>query len=299
MEEIKTELNRARTHSARLREEVHVTRNSLEKEQQRHKKTQKELEELKSIHETMMANSKKVMDTKVLELKSKIEQLEEELSAKEVFVEETARLRTMCDQLDDDLRNAKENFEKTSKENKELVTKLSDYENNVLNQTNCSDKISLISMQREIEVRHKIPNGFSPHIPFIEDAETKLIFRRNDAISSELLDETRKDLARVTREREDLQQKYEELEKQLEETLASLDRQRSASFHDRATSPGEPIQFDFEGKLVQLMHCYELFVLLTIASDQGGFSVKVSRKGPQNADCLDNLKRATSFQRVE
>lgn len=55
MEEIKTELNPARTHSERLREEVHLMRTSLEKEQQKHKKTCKELEELKSLHETLMA----------------------------------------------------------------------------------------------------------------------------------------------------------------------------------------------------------------------------------------------------
>ncbi|KAJ7371918.1 hypothetical protein OS493_022015 [Desmophyllum pertusum] len=48
MEEMKTELNRARTHSARLREEVHLTRTGLEKEQQKHKKTVKELNELKA-----------------------------------------------------------------------------------------------------------------------------------------------------------------------------------------------------------------------------------------------------------
>ena len=52
MEEIKTELNRARTHSAILREEVHLVRTSLEKEQQKHKKTRKELEELKSLHKS-------------------------------------------------------------------------------------------------------------------------------------------------------------------------------------------------------------------------------------------------------
>ena len=254
MEEMKTELNRARTHSARLREEVHLTRTGLEKEQQKHKKTVKELNELKSLHETLMAKSKddrQVMETRVQELENARKQMEEELSSeksdKEVFKEEMERLRRVCDQLDEDLRNVKESFEKTSEENKELVKKMSDYnKNNVFN-----ERMRFISRPREIEVVDKIANDpLSLHIPRIEDAEIELKTQllKNDAISAELLEETRKDLARVTKEREDFKQKYEELEKQLEDTLASLERQRSASLHDRATSPGEPIQFEFEGK---------------------------------------------------
>ncbi|XP_022785890.1 myosin-9-like isoform X2 [Stylophora pistillata] len=248
MEEMKTELNRARTHSARLREEVCLIRTSLENEQQKHKKTQKELKELKSIHETLMVKSKddqRILQAKGMELENKIKSLEEELSAKEVFVGETERLRTMCNKLDDDLRNLKENFEKTSKENKELTKKLSDYQNITLNQSNSSEMTTWTSMQ----VGHNIFNRHSPNFHFIEneDEEMKPAFCRNDAISVELLDKTRKDIAKVTKEREDLKQKCEELEKQLQDTFTSLERTRSGSFHDRATSPGEPIQSDFEG----------------------------------------------------
>lgn len=266
MEEIKTELNRARTHSARLREEVRLIRTGLENEQQNHRKTQKELKELKSIHETLMVRSnddQRILQAQVKELENKIKTTEEELSAKEVFVEETDRLRKMCDKLDDDLRNLRENFEKTSEENKELAKKLSGYQNNTLNQSNSPDMTSLMSMQ----VGLKIYNGHEPNFHLIgnADEEMKLAFRKNSAISIELLDEARKDLANVTKEREDLKQKYEELERQLEDTLESLERKRSASFHDRATSPREMKQDDSEGKLVKyICHCGLYFILIIV-----------------------------------
>ena len=266
MEEMKTELNRARMHSARLREEVRLMRTGLENEQQNHRKTQKELKELKSIHETLMVRSnddQRILQAQVKELENKIKTTDEELSAKEVFVEETDRLRKMCDKLDDDLRNLRENFEKTSEENKALAKKLSGYQNNTLNQSNSPDMTSLMSMQ----VGLKIYNGHEPNFHLIENAdeEMKLAFRKNSAISTELLDEARKDLANVTKEREDLKQKYEELERQLEDTLESLERKRSASFHDRATSPREMKQDDSEGKLVKyICHCGLYFILMIV-----------------------------------
>lgn len=255
MEEIKTELNRARTNSARLREEVHLIRTSLEKEQQKHKKTRKELDELKSIHETLMAKGeedKQNMQTRVQELETTINRLEEELSTERsstlVFTEETARLRKVCDQMDEELRDFKESYEKVSEENKELVAKLAHYKNNVLNETVYRDALSFISRHGEHEVVENIPNVLSTCIPFIDDEELEIKPRRqkSDSVSAALLDETRRDLARVTTEYEELKERYEDLEKQLEDTLASLERQRSASFHDRATSPGEPIHLEFE-----------------------------------------------------
>ena len=82
MEEIKTELDRARTNSARLREEVHLMRTSVETEQQKHKKTRKELDELKSLHETLMAkgeDDKQNMQRRVQELETTINRLEVEM----------------------------------------------------------------------------------------------------------------------------------------------------------------------------------------------------------------------------
>ena len=258
MEEIKTELNRARTHSARLREEVHLTRTSLEKEQQKHKKTHKELEELKSLHETLMAKGKedkKNMQLRVQELETTINRLEDELSTERsdtlVFKEETARLSKMCDQIDEELRSFKESYDKVTEQNKELETQSSNYKQNMLNETVYRDALSLISRHGEHEMVGKIPNVLSTRIPFIEDEELEIKSRiqRSDSVSAELLDETRRDLARETKEHEELKDRYADLEKQLEDTLARLERQRSASFHDRATSPGEPIHLEFEGKL--------------------------------------------------
>ena len=266
MEEIKTELKLARTHSARLREEVRMMRTGLEREQQNHKKTSKELEELRSLHETLIEKSKddkESMETRIQELEATVKQLEEDVlaekSEKEVFIEETERLRNLCDKLDEaksqtmnDLRSLQGILDKTSKENTELAKKLLECNKNILNETIFRDtSVRLISLQGET-VADKIAIGNPPstHFSLIEDTdmEIKTKFIRNDSFSAELLDETRKDLAKVSNEREEARKRCEELEKQLEETLASLKRQRTASLHDRATSPGEPDEFEFEGK---------------------------------------------------
>jgi len=106
MGEMKTELSRARTHSARLREEVQIMKTGLEKEQQKHKTTLKELEELRSLHEKLMEKGKyekHLMETRLKELDTTIKHLKEELLAekteKEGFIEEMTRLRELCDQL--------------------------------------------------------------------------------------------------------------------------------------------------------------------------------------------------------
>ena len=266
MEEIKTELNRARTHSSRLREEVRMMRTGLEREQQNHKKTSKELEELRSLHEMLIEKSKddkENMETKIQELEATVRQLEEEVlaekSEKEVFIEETTRLRHLCDKLDEaksqtmnDLRSLQEILDETSKENTKLAKKLLKCNKNILNESIFRDtSVRLISRQEET-VADKIAIGTPPsaHLILIDDTdmEIKTKFIRNDSFSIELLDETRKDLARVSKEREEARKRCEELEKQLEESLASLERQRRASLHDRATSPGEPVQFELEGK---------------------------------------------------
>lgn len=257
MEEIKTELIRARTHSARLREENHLMRTSLEKEQQQHKKTSKELEELKSLHETLMEKGeedKQNMQLKAQDLETTINRLEEALSTerqdKLVFTAETERLRKMCDQMDEELRSSKENYEKVFEENKELVTKLSHYKNNVLHETVYRDSVGFLSRHGEHALVEKISSVLSSRLSFIDDEELEIKTRiqKSDSSSAELLDEARRDLERVTTEHEELKERYTDLEKQLEDTLASLQRQRSASLHDRATSPGEPVQLEFEGK---------------------------------------------------
>ena len=197
---------------------------------------------------------KKNMQLRAQELETTINRQEEELSTersgKLVFEEETTRLTKICDQMDKELRGFKESYEKVSEQNKELVTKLSNYRNNVLNETVDSDAVGFTLRNGEHEVVEQISNALSSRISFIEDEELEIKTRiqKSDSLSAELLDETRKDLARVTKEHEELKERYEDLEKQLEDTMASLEKQRSASFHDRATSPGDPIPLEFEGK---------------------------------------------------
>ena len=82
MEEIKTELNRARTRSARLSEEVKITRTELGKERQNHKKTLKECEKLKSMNTKLAKkgeDDKNLMKSRIQELETRIERLEEEI----------------------------------------------------------------------------------------------------------------------------------------------------------------------------------------------------------------------------
>ena len=113
----------------------------------------------------------------------------------------------------------------------------------MLNETVYRNALSFISRHGEHEVVERIPSVLSTRIPFIEDEELEIKSRiqKSDSVSAELLDETRRDLSKERKEHEELKDRYADLEKQLEDTLASLKRQRSASFHDRATSPGEPI----------------------------------------------------------
>ena len=75
-------MNRARTRSARLREEVKITRTELEKERQNHKKTLKECEELKSMNKMLMTkgeDDKKLMESRLQQLKTTIEELEKQV----------------------------------------------------------------------------------------------------------------------------------------------------------------------------------------------------------------------------
>ena len=59
--------------------------------------------------------------------------------------------------MDEELRSFKESYEKVSEENKELVTKLSNYRNNVLNETVNRDAVGFISRHGEHEVVEKMP----------------------------------------------------------------------------------------------------------------------------------------------
>ena len=209
-------------------------------------------------------DDKKLMESRLQQLNTTIEELEKQVlaerSEKEVSIEETGRLRGLCDQLDEErsrtekeLSKLKETLDEKTQENKEMFRKLSDYNNNILHETFLHDDLHSISRQREIV----LPDQRSPIrvltplcLTENEVLEKNSNFLKNEtdlAVAIELL-ETRKDLARVVKEHEGTKRRCEELEKQLEETLASMERQRTASVHDRATSPGEIVQLKFEGE---------------------------------------------------
>ena len=75
----------------------------------------------------------------------------------------------------------------------------------------------------------------------------------NQELAKQLLNvndnkDIRKDLARVTEEREELKEQCENLEKQLQESKAYMERQLAANqFHDRATSPVEAMGSEIKG----------------------------------------------------
>ncbi|KAL9967546.1 hypothetical protein ACROYT_G025795 [Oculina patagonica] len=177
-EEMKTELNRARTHSAKLREKVHLMKAGLEEEQQIDERTQEKLEKvMKSLYELLMTKDKdNNIETRVLALEATIKGLEEELSTEKC---DKKNLDRICDQMNENSNSLKESFEKISEEHKKLVESLSDYRNNVFNESSCSEEeMRLISPREEIVVVNafKRDNTISslkrPKNPWLHDKAT-------------------------------------------------------------------------------------------------------------------------------
>ena len=136
MEKIKTELNLARTDSARMKENVLTTRQELEKEQEAHRKTLKELEALKNDAEKMQKrwrNDAEKMEARLQELEDTISRLEHEVRNekrhKEVFKEERTRLRDMCDHLDEKYKQTLSDLQALQEENRKLAKQLLDVNN--------------------------------------------------------------------------------------------------------------------------------------------------------------------------
>ncbi|XP_068670867.1 myosin-2 heavy chain-like isoform X1 [Montipora foliosa] len=136
MEKIKTELNLARTDSARMKENVLTTRQELEKEQEAHRKTLKELEALKNDAEKMQKrwrNDAEKMEARLQELEDTISRLEHEVRNekrhKEVFKDERTRLRGMCDHLDEKYKQTLSDLQALQEENRKLAKQLLDVNN--------------------------------------------------------------------------------------------------------------------------------------------------------------------------
>ncbi len=150
---MKTELNRARTHSAKLREEVRLMTAGLVEEQKKDKeKLEKLEEEIKSLYELLMVkdeDNKQLIETRVLELEATIKRLKDELSTKK-----SKELGRICYQIDEDSSILQESFEKISEE---LLT---DCNNNAYNESICSEQeLRLYSPREEIVVVSRIPNA--------------------------------------------------------------------------------------------------------------------------------------------
>ena len=136
--EIKKELSRARTDldSARLREKVVIARQELEKEQKTCRKTSKELEAMSSLHKKPVKERNDADNTKarLQELEAIIACLEQEVRNekrdKEIFEEETTRLRDVCDHLDEKNKQTLSDLQALQEENQELAKQLFDVNNN-------------------------------------------------------------------------------------------------------------------------------------------------------------------------
>ena len=107
----------------------------LEKEQrQQGKALQMLVDEMKNLRELLpekVVDGTNAMETRVQKIETTLELMKgNENSLKNAVVETTEHLRSMCDQMDEDFKVFIEIFEKIS-ENKELVAKLTDYNNNV------------------------------------------------------------------------------------------------------------------------------------------------------------------------
>ena len=136
--------NCARTQCASLRREVDQLKTGLENEQQKYQTTLKELEDFtKSLHELLTEkgeDERQNMETMVKGLEGTIKSLETYLSSKksdkEVLVQETTRLGKICDQMEEGLSLVQENIKLISKDQKDLVGRSLENDNNAPDETN-------------------------------------------------------------------------------------------------------------------------------------------------------------------
>lgn len=115
MTETKSELGRARTHSANLRNQLSFANSQLDTEKSRHNKTRKELDELKSIHQTLLSEAKRENQkllSKVTELgvanKTLKQKLEQEQEQKTDFESKVRDLKTALENKNNEIANLRE-----------------------------------------------------------------------------------------------------------------------------------------------------------------------------------------------
>lgn len=103
--EMKSELGRARSYSAKLRDELRVACVSLESEKNRQDNLRKELEELKSLHKALLhqsRNEKEKMVFNISELTNAKERLTKDLEAGK---QEKVALQNKCSKLERELHS--------------------------------------------------------------------------------------------------------------------------------------------------------------------------------------------------
>ena len=257
------ELREERTRSATLREELRGLRTRFENETKAHEKTARELKELKSLHQLLLEQTKTGEQDilfRIQELENTRKQVQDALlaerSEKEHFMKESTRLRELCDQMLQDsrqkerlLHNLKESLGNISKKNNELMERLlesTDSNHNDISGYYSRNEENSKETRIESQIHERIPKSIFHSMENSSDEKMtqELI---SDTVNADPVATSRDqcELVRVLNEKDALKRKCEELE----DALATLERQqRTVSFHDRATSPGIPIQYNFEGQ---------------------------------------------------
>ncbi|XP_078378426.1 uncharacterized protein LOC144661514 isoform X2 [Oculina patagonica] len=290
-EEMKTELNRARTHSAKLREKVHLMKAGLEEEQQIDERTQEKLEKvMKSLYELLMTKDKdNNIETRVLALEATIKGLEEELSTEKC---DKKNLDRICDQMNENSNSLKESFEKISEEHKKLVESLSDYRNNVFNESSCSEEeMRLISPREEIVVVNafKRDNTISslkrPKNPWLHDkaTSTEELTGNQTCVWCHELEEERDALQA---EMDSKQNEFKQLELEHNKTRQTLEE----DIKDREMKIIELDEFYNQLNVLHLKQKNELEQIKTLMKEENERKVKLGREKEEIEKELENTK---------
>ena len=285
MDEMRTELNRVRIHSSKMREEMGTLHSQLDGEKLKHEKTRKEMEELKSLHQSLLKqtkNERSNLHFQIHELKSSEStlkrQLEDEREMKTKILEEVEQVHKQCHELreklvdkDEKVMRLRKNLETRTQEREEFV---SDEQIELQAQTDCENDFCLIeekesrSYSEVSETREKSYTGKQRHhsksppcqdhrhsdlrMPVIRSKSGTQVFA--DELATTLgFQEIHKVIAKISKERDEAKEKCTDLEKQLESYEV---KENLKNLKDRATSP---LEIDTDGKQKTAYKCFRLF----------------------------------------
>ena len=241
--------------SAKLREENAKLKAELEAEKQNHMKTLQQLKDLKTLHGKGNEMTKEIEITAggLQKLETTTESLnkekEDERKQNENFKEENECLLQMCNHLDETKKQSLNYLQgrqeaETSEDNQELAESLKSKESVF------DDDGQFTSFESEVATGDSESTSPMHVSPFDITADSRRKLLKNESRTGKLLNDIRKDLARVTDEWGEFKERFENLGKQLEEVQAvgNLEKQRTTAFHDRATSPRESKEFECKGR---------------------------------------------------